>query len=356
MVTFFDLIQDVGFRAYVESRLAVGSKNPDYSFQDVFPALYKYRPMSKYAVDDIVSGQMTATSIGEFNDLFDGALHNYGTKEARILAAEDKWNELEKIRIAAGISEGLLKHEEFVSMYAEYFKTESRLKFRQLDYLGTYVCCLSSKCDSTLMWAHYANSNTGICIEYDFNNTKSKHLQKSMLFPVSYSQNPVDLRDMLTDEKCKMYPYPHEAAILCAALNKAKVWNYENEWRLVAVLANSKENERRISLIAPSVPKSITFGYHFLKPFFYYDYKDKLEQDLARDNICNMLRLLEYIKEHEISISIMVPDIGGYFLIPKSVEVDAILSLIKRRFADNDPENMRYYYVIHDELMDMLEK
>lgn len=356
MVTFFDLLQDNVFRAYVENRLAIGTKNPKYSFPNVFPALYKYRPMSKHAVDDILAGRMMATSIGEFNDLFDGAMHNYGTKEERTLAAEDKWNELEMLRISAGMSDSLLKREDYVGMYAEHFKTESRLIFRELDYLGTYVCCLSSKCDSTLMWAHYANSNKGICIEYDFNDTKLKPLQKSMVFPVAYSNSPVDIHDLLADEKCKVYQYSLEAAVLCAALNKAIVWDYENEWRLVFVLATEKSNECRIPVIVPSIPKSITFGYHFLKPFFYYDHKNKTEHDSAKDYICDMMRLLSYIKDQNIPVSIMTPDIGEYTLSKKSIEVDELIQLIKDHFDDNDPENMRYYYVVHDELMDLLEK
>lgn len=351
MITFFDLVQDNNFRTYVESRLAEGTKNPEYSFPTVLPALYRYRPMSKYAVDDILAGHLTASSIGEFNDLFDGAMHNYGTKEERVQAAENKWNELIKL----GLPEGLLKHDDYVSLYAEHFKTESRLKFRELDYLGTYVCCLSSKCDSTLMWSHYANSNTGICIEYNFNDPEVKSLQRCSVFPVAYSQNPIDLRDLLADEKGKTYQYPLDAAVLCAALNKASVWSYENEWRVVLVLAMAKNYDRRLSLIAPSAPKSIALGYHFLKSFFYYDYKNKDEQDSARAHLCDMLRLLEYVNKQEIPVSVMVPDIGGYKLSKKSVEVDALIKLIKYHFDDNEPENMRYYYVVHDELMDLLE-
>ena len=352
MVTFFDLIQDNTFRTYVERRLATGTKNPEYSFPTVFPALYKYRPMSKYVVDDILAGRIMATSIGKFNDLFDGAMHNYGTKEKRIQAAENEWNELEKLRISAGISDSLLKHEDYVEMYAEHFKTESRLNFRELDYLGTYICCLSSKCDSTLMWAHYANSNTGVCIEYDFNDTKLK----PMVFPMAYSQKLVDLSDLLTDEKGKVYQYPLDAAVLCAALNKAMVWNYENEWRLVFVLATAKDHECRLPLIAPSIPKSITFGYHFLKPFFYYDYKNKIEQDSARDNLCNMLQLLAYTKEQKIPVAIMTPVIGEYALSKKPIEASELMQLIEYYFTDNRPKDMRYYYVVHDELMDLLEK
>jgi len=356
MVTFFDLIQDTGFRTYVENRLITGTKNPEYSFSNVFPALYKYRSMSKYTVDDILSGSITATSIGEFNDLFDGSMHNYGTTEERTLAAENKWNEYENLCISAGISDSLLNHDHYVDMYVDYFKKESRLKFRTLDYLGTYVCCLSSKCDSTLMWAHYANSNTGVCIEYDFNDPKLNSLQKNIVFPIAYSQSPIELRDLLTDKKNEVYQYPIDAAVLCAALNKSNVWSYENEWRIVLVLTTETENKRRLPLIAPSVPKSIAFGYHFLKPFFYYDYKNKNEHDAARDNLCNMLRLLAYIKDQKIPVSIMIPSIGGYSLSPKNIEIDELTMLIKHYFHDNIPENMRYYYTIHDELMDLLEK
>ena len=356
MITFLDLLQDNDFRTFVEKRLVIGTKNPTYSFPKVFPALYKYRPMSKYAVDDILAGQMTATSIGEFNDLFDGAMHHYGTKEECTHSAEEKWMEFEKIRIAAGLSDSLLEHDNYVGMYTEYFKTESRLKFRELDYLGTYVCCLSSKCDATLMWAHYANSNTGICVEYDFNDQRLKPLYKKMIFPVAYSQEPVDLRDLLADEKHQVYQYPLDAAVLCAALNKATAWSYENEWRLVLVCLTAKDHECRLPLIAPSVPKSIAFGYHFLKPFFYYNNKNKQEQNSAAEHLVDMVRLLRYMKAQQIPALIMAPSIGGYTLVRKSIEVDSLMQLISRYFKDNDPENMRFYYVVHDKLMNLLEK
>lgn len=299
---------------------------------------------------------MMATSIGEFNDLFDGAMHNYGTRKECTQLAEEKWNELEKLRIAAGISDSLLEHDNYVGMYTEHFKTESRLKFRELDYLGTYVCCLSSKCDSTLMWAHYANSNTGICVEYDFNDPKLKPLYKKIVFPVAYSQEPIDLRDLLADEKQQVYQYPLYAAVLCAALNKARDWSYENEWRLVLVWSMAKNYECRLQLIAPSVPKSIAFGYHFMKPFFYYNYKNEQERYLASERLFDMMRLLEYIKAQQIPAIIMAPSIGGYTLVRKPIEINSLMQLISCHFEDNNPEDMRYYYVVHDKLMDLLEK
>lgn len=354
MNTFFDLLRDSSFRTYVERRLAVETKNPEYSFPSAFPALYKYRPLSEYAVNDILSGQMTATNISIFNDLFDGTIHGYSSKEERIQAAENKWNELEKLYISTGISNSL-KHDEYVDICSRYFLEESRLKFRALEYLGTYICCLSTKFDSTLMWAHYAGSNTGICIEYDFNASNLNSLQKSMIFPVAYSQNPADISDLLADDRCKVYTYPLEAAILCAALNKAIVWNYENEWRLVLVLPTEKPQKRFETIMAPSIPKSVILGYHFLKPFFYYDHKNTEELVLAKESIHNIVRLLAYIKNQGIPISIMIPSIRGYALSRKSLDVDALLKLIKYHFDEEIPEDIRFYYVVHDELMDLLE-
>lgn len=356
MNTFLDLLQNKNFRSYVERRIVTETENNKYSFSNVFPALYKYSSMSKAVVNNILASRITATSIGEFNDLFDGALHYYGTKEERTHSAEKKWKEFEKLRIAAGLPDSLLEHDNYVGMCTEHFKTESRLKFRVLDYLGTYVCCLSSKCDSTLMWAHYAKSNTGICVEYDFNDANLDSYLKNMIFPVAYSQKPMNLHDLLDDEKSKVYQYSLEAAVLCATLNKATVWSYENEWRLVLVLATAKDHKRRLPFNVPLVPKSIALGYHFLKPFFYYDDKDKKEKDLAAEHIDSMVRLLEYMKAQQIPALIMAPSIGRYTLVRKPIEVDSLIKLISRHFTNNDPQNMCYYYVVHDELMNLIEK
>lgn len=356
MITFCNLIQDNNFRSFVEKRLAFGIKNPTYSFSKTVPALYKYRSFSKYAVDDIIANQITATSIGEFNDLFDGTMHNYGIEEERIHSAEERWMKFEKLRIAIGLPDNFLDHNHFVDSFTKHFEIESRLNFRALDYIGTYVCCLSSKCDSTLMWAHYANSSTGICIEYDFSNEKLKPLYRKLIFPVAYSQKPVDLRDLLADENRQVYQYPLDAAVVCAALNKSIVWRYENEWRLILILQNSKDHSRRLSLVAPSLPKSIAFGYHFLKSFFYYNQKSKKEQDSVTEHLVDMRRLLEYMKSQQIPAFIMVPSIGDYALIKKHIELDTLIRFINYHFKDNNGQNMRYYYVIHDLLMDLLEK
>lgn len=90
------------------------------------------------------------------------------------------------------------------------------------------------------------------------------------IFPVAYSDLPVNLQDLLDDTNHKVFKYSLDSAVLCAALNKANAWKYEQEWRIVLVLAPLNQNGKWMSLCAPD-PSSVIFGYHFLKPFFYYN-------------------------------------------------------------------------------------
>jgi hypothetical protein len=354
MTSFFDIVQIPEFREYTMKRLLSGSKSLYYGFPNKFPILFRYRSLSTYAIDDIINDQITATSIGDFNDLFDGAIHRYGNREEQEAAAERKWSELEKLRIAARLPEGILTKEEYVPLYKDYFKKDSRLKFRFLDYLGTYVCCFSTKLDSTLMWSHYANSSKGICISYDLNLWKQGNLQRDLLFPVAYSETPVDVSDLLDDERQKICEYPIETAVLCAALNKASIWKYENEWRLLLVLTSSHDNAQRMPMKVHVRPSAIYFGYHFLKPCFYYDLKDCTEREYCEKAIKNIDRLLDYMIHNQIQAYVMAPNVGNYTLKPLSIDAKTLQEFISKHFKDFKEESMRYYATIHDDLMNTL--
>ena len=81
IITFFDLVYDHEFRSFVEQRLRHGTENKTYHFEESFPPLYRYRPFSSYSIADILNYRINASNVAEFNDLFDGAFHQYGTKE-----------------------------------------------------------------------------------------------------------------------------------------------------------------------------------------------------------------------------------------------------------------------------------
>ncbi|MCL1066700.1 DUF2971 domain-containing protein [Shewanella olleyana] len=104
------------------------------------------------------------------------------------------------------------------------------------------VLSLTEKEDNLLMWSHYAESHSGYCIGFNSNHSFFKrkrsekdefyHLRKVKYLPHRPSKMMVDMNgtDML--------------------LLKSEVWEYEQEWRMCAVLPDA---DTIIDAIAPPV-------------------------------------------------------------------------------------------------------
>lgn len=113
------------------------------------------------------------------------------------------------------------------------------------------IYCLSSDSNSVLMWAHYAASFSGICIEYDANNIDLN--LKESLIKVRYIEE-----------------YEHDSLFgnnIGVFQRKAIDWSYEREFRLIAEERNMSNNEVTLKTdnnffkIPNSLVKSIIYGY-----------------------------------------------------------------------------------------------
>jgi hypothetical protein len=81
------------------------------------------------------------------------------------------------------------------------------------------VYCLTTKPANMLMWSHYSENHTGICLEFRCaNDVLSGALQ--VVYCKTYP--PLDLAD------------DHHRTVLLPLLTKAKAWEYEDEYRLIA--------------------------------------------------------------------------------------------------------------------------
>jgi hypothetical protein len=81
------------------------------------------------------------------------------------------------------------------------------------------VYCLTTKPADTLMWSHYAKNHTGICLQFRCDNAV--------------------LSGALNVIYCETYPLldladSNAETVLMPLLAKAKVWTYEDEYRLIA--------------------------------------------------------------------------------------------------------------------------
>ncbi|MCH5286074.1 MAG: DUF2971 domain-containing protein [Christensenellaceae bacterium] len=126
---------------------------------------------------------------------------------------------------------------------------------------GLTVSCFSaSGWDNQLMWSHYANSYSGICVEYDF--SKIKDFQ-GFIYPVKYSDRrpTIKIQDLgisFTYSQGKAEAKQGDAniaAIMSYLLVKNTCWSYEEEWRIINV--GEPDTPRFVDL--PYI-KSITFG------------------------------------------------------------------------------------------------
>ena len=82
------------------------------------------------------------------------------------------------------------------------------------------VYCVAERCDDVLMWAHYADSHKGICLEFDGYSSLMAEAQQVNYVKIRPSINPY-----LSDD--------HVVMMEKALLTKAEQWKYEAEWRLI---------------------------------------------------------------------------------------------------------------------------
>lgn len=77
---------------------------------------------------------------------------------------------------------------------------------------GIKVSCFSERNDSILMWAYYANSHKGICVEYDFSDKENKRRVGRVLYK--------KLRNFNSNNWYRI---------------KANCWRHEREWRMAQI-------------------------------------------------------------------------------------------------------------------------
>ncbi len=147
-----------------------------------------------------------------------------------------------------------------------YDKTIAIRDKTYLPKIQSFLSCLTVSCFSAsgwnnqLMWAHYANSYSGICIEYDFSQIKDFI---GFISPVKYSSSrpTLKLKDLgisisSADGKAVMDQNGADInAILSYLLYKNTCWAYEDEWRII----NIGKEYTPLFVEMPYI-KSITFG------------------------------------------------------------------------------------------------
>jgi len=187
---------------------------------------YKYRPMSdakavERAEEIVMGDEIYFAGPATFNDPFD-------LKPAYSLAASPEKQRANFLRLSRKFRPLSTEDEhaaEADKVMRSGLSPESIVATtREIQWMlgkilsNVGVFCVSTKGDDILMWSHYADAHTGICLEFDGFGPLMAHAHKVFY---SASRTPVN-------------PYEDDGlAVDKAMLTKSLHWAYEEEWRLI---------------------------------------------------------------------------------------------------------------------------
>lgn len=193
---------------------------------------FSFRGITDYSIEEIEKEQITLAHPREFNDPLDTILVWWLDNEIRSGCKNEE--ELNFRLLMKKASE----HIKMRCLIGSKYKDGSKWEDRKVEDL------------SVLMWAHYANSHTGLCIEYDFDKnmfkkgTASDEEELVMITPMEYT-HAIDIsRD--------------EPSMREALFQKSYFWEYENEMRLCSF--NVKEKEEYPHIDCKDAIKALYLG------------------------------------------------------------------------------------------------
>lgn len=121
-------------------------------------------------------------------------------------------------------------------------------KFKQIIQNTSGIYSLAGRFNHELLWAYYANSHNGFCIEYDLNVLKNGYSSDYLnSFKVDYSSKPPLLKITDIQKKEKLISIKKLVGF------KSKLWKHEEETRILF-------NNSGIKNYLPNAVKGIYFG------------------------------------------------------------------------------------------------
>lgn len=169
--------------------------------------VYKYRGGAfERDLESLKNNEFWASNTNQLNDPCEGLI--------AISDFEQQLNHLKNI---------FYQHTDNLALLEQSFKNIIDMKDTKLG-----IFSLSKRYDDELLWAHYANSHKGFCIEYDLDRLLSKQNPKHHFFDIKYTneiQN-LDISKIITQDN------PDKLIKMMLGF-KSQRWEYENELRII---------------------------------------------------------------------------------------------------------------------------
>ncbi|MCP9765671.1 DUF2971 domain-containing protein [Lacihabitans soyangensis] len=227
--------------------------------------LYKYYPINEFTFKVLTEQAIYFSKPSGFSDPFDCKLNiNFGKSTIQINENLNHYfPQLVPLLDKTDIFNGSFKTTKEINQFL------NTLVLSILD-MQMGVTCFSEVRDSPLMWAHYAHSHSGICLEFDM---KTPSFFRDNLIPVMY----FDKYPVYSMEEYKSNGLGNLLTRMMAS--KSEDWDYEFEWRCTTEKGGAKTYSFDKALVT-----GIIFGINCPE-----DQKTKILEILQDLNYCNCI-------------------------------------------------------------------
>lgn len=200
---------------------------------------------------DLMHGAMAD---GKYKDAFEKKREDFEKQIAQLISSSDKCVpsknvyeleakkrklnlDVDQIDLVSSLSQ---ENEPEVSKKIQDIFASLDGKMKELFDNMVLVGSLCTDYINPLMWAHYADSHKGFCVEYDFSDSDEEIL---LPFPVIYSKKMVGMPWKCCAHSDGTKSPEFSGRLIQAILTKHDVWQYEKEWRIL-LPSNAEANHK----------------------------------------------------------------------------------------------------------------
>lgn len=211
--------------------------------------IYKYSPVDEFTLKNLILSQLWFNPPDRMNDQLEGLVK---VQNVNFKPSDQAIDNFIKSNFDDDFQFDMLKiaNTSFLDFYMNYWLRVELTKYR--------ICCFSKTPIESLMWAHYANKHSGVCLVYDRSS-----LEKSLKMVHSSCQSTsirYGMKPTITlTEKNKVIESSSDIPIIST---KAPNWKYEREFRFFLQGFDGNSFSGESIFVTESALRAVIYGYH----------------------------------------------------------------------------------------------
>lgn len=186
---------------------------------------HRFKPINKYLITSLIESQLYFCSPQKLNDPFDCRIYFEASLENAMKEASDSLK-------------GVLEK--------AYTKEQLEKLTRKIEEVG--VVCFSKQLCNTLMWSHYAENHSGLCLTYQIPEAFILENSEKILGwgEVDYGNEPIKnfFLSLNPDDSKDEFENFIKPLVVKLINSKDESWKYEEEFRIVSGTPGSIDIER----------------------------------------------------------------------------------------------------------------